>query len=398
MDKEQEFFLIVEETGMAAYRFPLKSKVDGSGFTVTFQEAAVSPAHMVKISRITPSDPLKAGVINLQINLGKANEIVLVSGWDYSGGTKNRIFPITRMRDLYAENKIDNATLITMYEFETGLRTQWVRGSDKIEMRNNSIKKGWCLLRSELQGSTAPDLRVIGSPGQDCISITHVYDYIINIGNKRPGTLSEFSVFSHSWWGGPILLNTGERPEYRPGGVNETLRDPYDKDCRWKDFNPTNMPDLRAFKAAFKVNCIIKLWGCLAITAYNRMIYKARNAVSDTQVLNIPREDRISTRTGTVFPDTKPGVNDYLKDSAFKDNYMYEMATAIGIPVWGGGPGMGASYLQSSPWYWMYIKEYDLSVSGGKRVKGEAYHKGNMDYLRMNHSKTFDTDGYMKYE
>lgn len=395
---EFEFVLYIEENGMPPYRFPLESKTDGGGFTVKFQKSALSPAVIVKINRITPSDPSKAGVINVQVNIGNANEVILVAGWDYDGGNQNIVFPITRMRDLYVDKKIDNATLVTLYDFETGIKTQWIKGNDKIKVKNNSIKTGWCLLTSELQGSAAPNLTTLGSPGNDCISIVHVYDYIIEIGSKRPGILSEYSIFSHSYWGGPILLDTNERPDYQVGGAKQNERDPYDKDCRWKDFNSTNMPDISKFKAAFTSNPIIKMWGCLAITSYNRMIYKARKAASDSQKLNIPPDDRTSTNSGTIFPDTRLGVDSYLKDSAFKDNFMYQMSQSLGIPVWGGGPGMGASYLRSSSWYWMYIAEYVVSISGGKRVNGKVYYKGNMDYLRNRHSRIFDADGYMKYE
>jgi len=85
------------------------------------------------------------------------------------------------------------------------------------------------------------------------------------------------SFFGHGYAGGPILVNSWERPEYKAGGAKALERDPFDKDGRVKDFNSTNMPlqRWRNIRNAFHTDGFCWLWGCvfhrIALGIYSAM-------------------------------------------------------------------------------------------------------------------------------
>lgn len=108
------------------------------------------------------------------------------------------------------------------------------------------------------------------------MSITDCYRYVINIGNKEPGTVKEFSILSHGWFGGPVIINSFQRPEFSNGGLQAAERDPWDKDGRTKDFFKENISDddWKSFKSAFASDGYSWFWGCLFSRAYYDTLYK----------------------------------------------------------------------------------------------------------------------------
>lgn len=89
------------------------------------------------------------------------------------------------------------------------------------------------------------------------ISITDIYDLVQLIGSLAPGSLKELSFLSHSWIGGPILVNSYEQPNYKREEFG--IRDPWDKDGRKnKDFQHSR----RDLDKAFANSGRIWLWGC----------------------------------------------------------------------------------------------------------------------------------------
>jgi len=285
-------------------------------------------------------------VFTLTLKLAKAHsEVILVAGWDYSGGANNAAYCETYREDLYAgsthrtgakttiSKRIDNATVVTIFDFKTGDRVRMVKSP-----------AGWFELDRVLQGKVKThlgDYKVAANMKKrhddDAISIKHVYDYIIELGAKAPGALKEFHIFSHAWAGGPILVETYEDVAYAAGGTHETQRDPRDKDPRLKDFDAVNMPRLKDFKAAFAVGSIAKVWGCLATTAYRNLIRATSQATSDTATISY---DWDGTKQTAKAEDAKK----YLRDVILKHNYMAKLSAAIGgnAKVYGAPPGMGA--------------------------------------------------------
>jgi hypothetical protein len=89
---------------------------------------------------------------------------------------------------------------------------------------------------------------------KDKMSIKDVYQKVTEI---APNSLWELSIFSHSHYIGPILVNSDTR---NPRGK----RDPSDKDARISDFEDYNMhpDDFVKFRKAFNPSSSVRIWGC----------------------------------------------------------------------------------------------------------------------------------------
>ncbi len=113
------------------------------------------------------------------------------------------------------------------------------------------------------------------------LSVADVYQYIMQIGQERSGTIAELSFFGHGWIGGPLLVNSYERDEFKRG-ANKRLRDPWDKDGRTKDTNIHNMDNQQFayFISAFQPNAHIWLWGCASSRMYKSVIQAVRSAAA----------------------------------------------------------------------------------------------------------------------
>lgn len=108
------------------------------------------------------------------------------------------------------------------------------------------------------------------------MSITDLYAAVRAIGGARDmvGSLTEVSVFSHGFFGGPILVNSDD-------GSSTVARDQNDKDARAeKDFKDPNMTtaQLAAFKAAFAANAFWWNWGCTFTASYRQVTHRFINS------------------------------------------------------------------------------------------------------------------------
>lgn len=213
-------------------------------------------------------------------------QILLVAGVDFEfSGVDFRLLADNRRKFLGRKNtKHEDLRVITMD----------VR-SGEVEVREITFPGG---KRTENVKSTTPFTTVSKAsyatagghtrfkPGQYTVmSITDVYAKIIDIGANDPGSLAEFSVFSHGWMGGPILVDSDDDRQMEitipvPTGTPVTLtvplpgtmRDPDDKDARPQlDFIAPTMDAaaLKQFKAAFASDGFAWLWGC----AFPRVIH-----------------------------------------------------------------------------------------------------------------------------
>ncbi|NNM32971.1 MAG: hypothetical protein HKO53_07875 [Gemmatimonadetes bacterium] len=386
-----------EKKGLFPYHFPVEVKQTGDDFTLTFANAARDRPRMAQLVKVTASAGGDSKSQNLlTFTLRKPREVVLLTAHDYSGGAIYRIFGVTRMRDLARQGLIDDNTVITFFECDTGQRSHWVLGRSKVKTARHAIKTGWCQMSEELVGTVAPDLKK--HPGEGAIGITHIYRYLEDVGRARKGTVVEFSIWSHSWVEGPILFNTNQRDDYRWGGKKQDERDPQDHDARFlKDFNDTNMPHRKDFKAAFAPDPFVRIWGCLVMPIYRKAINRARKARRDTQLLRLTDEERQGYFNLRRFPDTPIGVRELLKEEGYRANYMYQLSKVIGAPVWGSPPGTGSDYLISGRRYWMYVPEYEMKLRREQRVKVKKYFYNELNYLKKHMGWTFSSDWYLKY-
>ncbi|WP_257455891.1 hypothetical protein [Archangium lipolyticum] len=370
--------------------FPLSLVKESTGLTPRFEGAP--PVCCPRIEKsIDTSGGATKHVFNLTFRLAKSHsEVLLVAGWDFSGGANNIAYCESYRDDLYTgttyrtgakaniTKRIGDATVVTTFDFKTGNRSRAMKGSS-----------GWFEMDRVLQGTVKTHLGNYKTPANvqkryldNSISIKHVYDYIIELGSKAPGALKEFHIFSHAWAGGPILVETYEAPLYDDGGARAAQRDPNDKDPRLKDFDPINMPRLKEFKAAFASDAIAKVWGCMATTIYRNLIRAIALAKSDTEKISF---DWVSGKETLPAGDAKK----YLQQTIMRSTYMARLSAAVGggLKVYGAPPGMGAD-LRSVP-------------AGGKThnymyVNNFTY-KREFDFLRKALGTVPDDTGYILF-
>lgn len=385
-----KYHLSIALTGRPEYVFPFSLVNQRTGLTPRFEKDSPACCSLTQSSVATSSGDTEQ-VFTLAFTFGKAHsEVVLVAGWDYSGGADNVAYCETCRDDLYSgttyrvgvkqniTKRINNATVVTFFDFKTGDRLRMVKGSS-----------GWFEMDRVPQGSVKTHLGYYSSATSlrkryldDSISIKHVYDYIADIGSSAPGALRELHIFSHAWAGGPVLVNTDEAPAYQPGGADEGLRDPNDKDPRLKDFDLVNMPRLRDFKAAFAADAIAKIWGCLAAQAYRNLIRATSRATSDTTTISYDWD-------GSTVTMTAGEARDFLQRDILTNTYAARLAAAVGggLKAYGAPPGMGA----------------DLrAVSVGKKKHNYMYvntftYKSEFAYLRRALGLVPDDTGYILY-
>ncbi len=288
-------------------------------------------------------------------------EIIFVAGWDYLGKANFSAWCDAWRDDLYEgrtwisgkartlPRKIHDHTIVTHFDFATGLRVRRIKG-----------QKGWHELDRALQGQVPTDRRYPAKDpdnkhkrhADDSISILHVYEHIKQLGRAQPGSLLGLHVFSHSWSGGPIMVNTNQRPIYASGGAWAHRRDPGDKDCRSKDFNGHNMPDVADFRAAFRPDASVKVWGCFATTFFRRLVRAAANAGADkTKPLKIRKDAK------TFVEMSAAEIEAYIRDTVIGRCFMTRMAKAARIPVYGAPPGTGSNQARIRGRYYSFVNQ-----------------------------------------
>lgn len=199
--------------------------------------------------------------------------IILVGGYDFANGGVNFTTIAERRRlDLLRKNPSwqNNADVIFVrFDVRAGkIERNVVNGSSRTWQEESSTFTP--IVRSQHYKDTH-----LISAETNIMSVTDIYRYIANLGRTEPGTLYEFSILSHGWFGGPVLLNSFQREEYSTG-AKAMERDPTDKDGRTKDFQIQNMndDDWNNFTRAFSSDGYYWVWGCLFSRAYFDTLYK----------------------------------------------------------------------------------------------------------------------------
>lgn len=200
--------------------------------------------------------------------------ILIVAGYDYANGGVNFSY-IADKRRLYLLQQNpswanDPDVVFVRFDVKAG----------KIERNtSNGTTRSW----SPDSGSFTAISRSAHyqsehfiSADTNVLSITDAYRYVSSLGATEPGTVREFSVMGHGWYGGPVLVNSFERSEFAVGGSRYPERDPRDKDGRTKDFTRENMSDTdwNNFQNAFASDGYCWVWGCVFTRAYYNTLYK----------------------------------------------------------------------------------------------------------------------------
>lgn len=293
----------------------------------------------------------------------KHEEIVLVAGWDYSGGADNTQYAKTWRDDLYAGSShqtgskkaitrvVFDHTVVTMFDFKSGNRIRWMKG-----------RKDWHTMDTVLQGTVATNTGKYSTPANeqarhddDAISIVHVYGYVADLGSTAAASLKRFDIFSHAWAGGPILVDTYQNAEF-DRGARSAERDPGDKDGRIKDFDAVNMPRSADFKSAFDAaTAVAKMWGCFATTDYRKLVRAAAKATDKAAKLKVTLSDGEHETTAN-------DIEAFFIGTLLPNTYMAAMARLVGIAVWGAPLGMGANLRAVGSRNYMFVDQSTYSL------------------------------------
>jgi len=103
---------------------------------------------------------------------------------------------------------VNPSCVLTLFEFQYA-------GSNHPSRRHHFL---WGRGRRDVPGTSSGRARVVlmrteqpASP----LSITHVYEYLRQAGNERPGKVMALEFASHAYWMGPCLVNTNRAPWWR---------------------------------------------------------------------------------------------------------------------------------------------------------------------------------------
>lgn len=283
----------------------------------------------------------------------KKQHLLFVAGYDYEHKTAYyKSYCENRIKRILKANKgseIDNNWKFTLFDVGKGLqqeyqivnkRRQWV-----------TVKNFTAVTAANYTG------KVFTKNPTGVISITDVYNFIIELGKNEPGTLEEFNIFSHAWAGGPILVNSSEKPPFDNPLNNK--RDPDDKDARWKDFEPENMPNIKLFQAAFSSTGKSWIWGCLFAKSPHLVLHQlfknkhfsfSKSQDSDMFSFSFSRKDadKIYPIDNVFFPNISANtlkfnrslaaIKAFLK-SRIESSYCHTLAGASKRICMGGFPG-----------------------------------------------------------
>lgn len=220
-----------------------------------------------------------------------------------------------------------------------------------------------------------------------------IYSLITDIGTNNPGQLKEAGIFSHSYYIGPVLVNT-----YESGDTEFTTYKAADANYTDIDFRKTDAAALDAakFKAAFASDGVLKVWGCNADSLINNFVkkiiasplYKSDGTTPDATELTINDAEfdgeKLSGRYSTFITsvDTVTGKIKItmgkvkkLLATEYLDTYAAKMSETLDITVQSALPGTYASI--------------------GKHVTGES--TANDDIFRISHDTKANVAIFEKY-
>lgn len=212
------------------------------------------------------------------ITLFPQSEVVFLSGTEYdSRGTSFLLFALGRRDALFREKKIDAGTLVTILSCDNrGLGTFVKAHRGFIDVRPlppppEGVRPGRAHV--PLSDDTEKMGRALAAAG--ALSIVDLYRYLSEVGELRPGSVKEVSIFSHAWEGGPILYDTNDIDVERP---RPNARSPFDFDGRPKDFAAENVEAEDGWphmKEALAEDGVFRAFGCNAVSEYRLAIATA---------------------------------------------------------------------------------------------------------------------------
>jgi hypothetical protein len=244
-------------------------------------------------------------------------QVLIMAGFDYQGGgvdfagmARNR-----RARLLAASSQL-TVTILDVGAGTTTVSAMTPNSAGKLERSVTSTQTHTAVTRANYSGGLGHHTR-FDTDQAGRMSITDLYAAVQAVGadHATAGSLAEVSVFSHGFFGGPILVDSDDTSA-------TTARDPNDKDARvGKDFKAPNASaaQLAAFRAAFAPGAFWWNWGCTFTESYRQVTHRFINSplytktgagkLKDTDKIkfDFPQDmaDEIYGDDTTFFPQTK---------------------------------------------------------------------------------------------
>jgi hypothetical protein len=273
----------------------------------------------------------------LKVNLLPTREYVAGVGTDYpSSGLEFAASAVTFAQHLFARKLLNSSSPFTMIDCRRGVDERWMRAKKRGWRRQylllertpgkwrsrNSFKK-W---RKQVEDGNIN----IG----DYLSATDMYYYLNSKGMQRPGTVMEFSVFSHGWEEGPVLYDTYDRET----GTNRSDKD---FDMRYKkDFINPAAQGWPSMPQAFANGANIHIWGC----------YGSDQLQSMLRHLHYQRTSTLTDDQGTWTVDQ---IKDLLKKLTTSKSYCPAIAKFTRRTAYGSPPGLSSDFKK-------YLKIYRI--------------------------------------
>ncbi|MDI1476395.1 hypothetical protein [Polyangium sp. y55x31] len=338
-------------------------------------------------------------VFNVTVNVEPTRELVAAIGTDYwegaTGSHPHRsnldFFRHSRTfaSHLYANKTVPASSPFTMLDCQHGIVDVWMLARSK----------GWKAQLRTAQKAPAPSWPSAAeyvqwrdgikshSDASAYVGAADIYSYLSKVGVERPGTVANFSVFSHAWAGGPILFNTFNRNN------GSLMRDPADLDMRLIDFRAPNTSDWSSMPQAFASNATANIWGCFATKTWGEMVvYLARTKPTTSEPFRWHNQ-----QTGSEELLTRAEVVDKLKNWGINNSYMKLLAQYINRVVYGGPPGYGSENMEYdmvpalAPRLKQLVHGTILVVPPGRSLR-RVYESSELG------SQVFNEFGYMRYD
>lgn len=315
---------------------------------------------------------------------------ILCGGLDYSNLSSDIFvnYCQKRAQQIIGQAPRGEDLWIDIYAFRSGTvhsrKIAWKNGkaieSTSVDKRYDPITK------NDFERRESPEDNYAFKAGRPKVmSIRNIYDDVAKIGADAPNTLEEFSIFSHAYIDGPILVNSyDDRRVMLPARLREegatfrnlqgTERNPDDKDCRSQyDFVAPTMPfdKLRRFRAAFSPRGRIWIWGCNMDQKANQLLSHVRRIISgkgnlnDGTILQFKNMTKLLIEAFKEFDDVFK-LDQHRMEHKFQADvsfgkirqalwsrmtasYVCQAAQAVRVPVIGAMYGTYASFDVGSP-------------------------------------------------
>ncbi len=297
------------------------------------------------------------------VDSAKQKNVVLVAGFDheFSGAEFGQMCD-RRMKLLIERNP---KLKLKFTIFDVGKGTVKTKEKDSKGKIAETLVKNFDAVSRSNYDMTVPKKEKVFITGANVMSMLDIYKHIQDLGKAEPESLIEFSIFSHGWHGGPILVNS-----FSGAG---------DKDARAEHFD--DAARVSELKKAFDKKGIFWIWGCnfakafLIIFAVMRRSrqYKISGLKNDvefklsfseskkTKTAEQELEHRIYTSVwqilgGAGSPPTKAGnLISFTKTIKFEDlkaafisgletTFVQRAGVKLGITAIGALPGTYSDY------------------------------------------------------